>query len=109
MNTPTLEQLISRCLWLAFQASTPIGMGFIHVEAAKQQTEESLYKGCIYRDPLCIDTDYVHGRMMKTTFSIKDGKLVVMPENPRGDYQSWCLRYDSASDLISATHTSFLE
>lgn len=105
---PTAIEKLKRALWLAFQASSPLGMGFLHTKTASEATEESLYNDCVYRDPTSIDTDYVFGRMMKTSFSVSpDGVLDISPKVPRHDYQSWAGTYATAADLIKATEESF--
>ena len=105
---PTTKQLLTRAFWLAFQASAPMGMGFFHAAAANAITEEKLAEG--YAEDITagrIYTDYVAGRMMKTTFAVKDDKLTVSPEIPRHDYQSWAGTYASATELIAAAEKSF--
>lgn len=100
---------LKRLLWLAFQASQPMGMGFLHVSAAETQTEDSVYESCNPQDKNEIHTDYVFGRMMKTTFKVKeDETLSVSPKTPRLDYQSWGRKYGTASDLIQAAEQSLI-
>lgn len=104
-NNPTPEQKLKRALWLAFQASTPLGMGWIHAESAALQTEETLWtqlegKTDFYQD-------YCHGRMMKTKFKLDGEKVIVSPEEPRLDYQSWGEKYKSATELLAAVDASF--
>lgn len=112
MNTttkPTTKQLLARALWLAFQASAPTGLGFFHAGAANALTEEKLAAdfaedieaGKIY-------TDYVAGRMMKTSFITDDkGNLSISPGVPRHDYQSWAGTYRTAAELLAAVEKSF--
>lgn len=107
-TTPTPQQKLKRLLWLAFQASTPMGMGFLHAKQAEMQDEESLYTDAIHRDPNVINTDYLCGRMMKTTFSVDaEGKLEVQPNVPRSDYQSWARKYATGDAMIAAVEESF--
>src|SRR4051812_8709698 len=97
---PTTKQLLTRAFWLAFQASAPMGMGFFHAAQANEMTEIKLADG--YAEEIAdgiIDTDYVAGRMMKTTFEVKDGKVVVYPETPRRDYIVTKARPDKAATL----------
>ncbi len=104
-------QIISRALWLAFQASAPTGLGFFHTASATQQTEESLAEAVKPRGKpdgsLELYTDYVFGRMMKTGFKVSaDGKLTITPAVPRHDYQSWAGTYGSDIELIAAVEKS---
>lgn len=105
-NKPTDKQLLSRALWLAFKASSPAGMGFLHADTANQQTEETLFADS-NEGRSVISTDYVMGRMMKTDFRVVDGKLQIRPEVPRPDYQSWGREYPTAANLIAAVELSF--
>jgi hypothetical protein len=109
----TNRQLLARALWLAFQASSPMGLGILHAARAAEITEEQLAEACI-GDPnksgtIEVRTDYVSGRMMKTSFKVTaDGTLTIWPETPRGDYQSWSGTYQTATELVAATHASFV-
>lgn len=97
------KTLLKRVLWLAFQASRPVGMGFLHTAAASQQTEDTLFESAksSHKEDT-VYTDYLFGRMMKTTFEIKDGVVVVSPNEPRYDYQSWGDAYETGTALIEA-------
>lgn len=111
MNTTTMTETqtkkLKRALWLAFQASRPMGMGFLHTATAAQLNEDSLYAPFADDGPE-IRTDYVAGRMMKTTFRVsEDGRLTIHPEEPRHDYQSWAVQYPHAQNLINAVEESF--
>lgn len=105
--TITPEQKIKRALWLAFNASKAVGMGFLHMEASLQQTEDSLFEACRTPEKLTVYTDYCFGRMMKTSFEIDENdNLVINPEEPRWGYQSWADTYPTASLLIEAVYKS---
>jgi hypothetical protein len=104
---PTPEQKLKRALWLAFQASSAVGMGFLHAGQARQQTENSLFEDAMAGRSGKIYTDYLCGRMMKTEFFIDGDSVVVRPELPRLDYQSWGAQYPTASDLLRAVDESF--
>lgn len=98
---------LKRALWLAFQASSPMGMGFLHAATADKQTEDSLFEQ-VQPNEGKVYTDYVCGRMMKTDFRVDaDGKLTIRPEEPRTDYQSWGATYRTATALIAAVEKSF--
>lgn len=107
----TNRQLIARAIWLAFKSSAPVGLGVLHIKAAQQQTEETLIA---YIDPkeasdgsLTISTDYVFGRMIKTTFKCDaKGTLTIWPEEPRGQYQSWAPEFRTATELVGAVYQS---
>lgn len=100
------QKKLKRALWLAFQASIPMGMGHLHSSSASEQTEDSLYKSVNPEGKDKFYTDYVFGRMMKTGFEIENEKLKINPETPRLDYQSWGSMYHSADSLIFAVEQS---
>lgn len=108
-NKPTPKQLITRAIWLAFQASSPAGYGFLHVGTANQLKESDMEDLLEEKDgSFTAYTDYVAGRMMKTDFNVnKAGVLVITPEAPRRDYQSWSRQYSTASDLLADVLKSF--
>lgn len=105
METHTKEQKLKRALWLAFQASSPMGMGYLHADSAAQQTEETLWEELKGKTNFYLD--YCHGRMMKTEFKLDGEKVIVRPEEPRHDYQSWGTKYPSATELLAAADESF--
>lgn len=109
---PTAKQLLSRALWLAFQASAPMGLGFFQTGIASALTEEKLFETCKPSEgsdgTLRISTDYVAGRMMKTSFIVDaKGELSISPAVPRHDYQSWAGSYSTAAELLAAVDQSF--
>jgi len=104
---PTSQQRLKRALWLAFVASRPVGMGFLHVEHAAAQTEDSLFD--LYGNDKGFTVDYACGRMMKTAFSIKDGAVIISPGVPEYNYQSWGSTYATACDLLAAVDQSLAQ
>lgn len=108
---PTAQQLLTRAVWLAFQASAPMGMGFLNAGHAAELTEKDFAElEGRRRDDGSIEIylDYVSGRMVKTDFKVSpDGKLTVSPEDPRHDYQSWSGTYRSGFELVAAVEKSF--
>lgn len=104
---PTPHQLVKRALWLAFQASRAVGMGFIHATQASQATEDSFFEKH-KRSETSAYADYGLGRMMKIDIEADDeGNLIIRPETLRYDYQSWVSTYPTAKALIKATIKSF--
>ncbi len=104
-STTPLNKL-HRALWLAFQASSPMGMGFLHAASAAAQTEQTLAQDYSPRQlpdgSQEIYVDYAFGRMMKTMFALhQDGSIEVKPEIPRNDYQSWGAFYPTATALLA--------
>jgi len=102
-------QIITRALWLAFKASTPMGMGFLYIRAADLTKEENMSELVQTTDTgFSAYTDYVAGRMMKTGFYVtSDGVLTISPDKPRFDYQSWIVKYPTPEKLIEAVYKSF--
>lgn len=103
----TPRQKLTRAVWLAFQASSPVGLGVLVAHDAETLTEESLGQAFRIHEAsdgsLSTSTDYLMGRMVKTSFKVsKEGALSVIPAVPRPSYQSWGRRYAHASELIKA-------
>jgi hypothetical protein len=66
------EAVVKRALFLAYQQSRPMGMGFMQVR--DDMTEDQVWEGAIGRSdsggvgtekPGILNADYVFGRMMK--------------------------------------------
>lgn len=98
--------LLKKVFWTAFDASRPVGVGFLHTDIAAALTRENVITpDHVQKDAdgnMQIYADYWAGRMMKTSFCVtKDGTIGVSPEQPRNDYQSWGAVYKSATDLIA--------
>jgi hypothetical protein len=110
MNTSP-KQKLAALVWAAFQASVPMGMGFLHSSAAARQTKDTILDQLsVTESPdgtVSVRTDYVCGRMMKTHFAVNaDGVATVSPEEPHLDYQSWGRTYRSGSALIAHAATA---
>ena len=102
------KQLLVRVAWLAFQASKPMGLGFMHADAAERVTESDIERQILVgTKSLIISFDYFVGRMIKTVFSLTpDGVVHINPEIPRPDYQSWYSTYPTAASLLQAAEVS---
>lgn len=102
------KRLLTRVAWLAFQASKPMGLGFMHTERASNVTEADIAKEILINNTaLRISFDYHVGRMIKTVFTLsRDGTIRIDPETPRQDYQSWYSTYPTAAALLQAAEAS---
>lgn len=78
---------------LAFEASNPVGMGFLHFVPGCDDNQKAEIKQSV--GEFGLNFDYFQGRMMKLcAITSKDGlELDFGPYEPRADYQSWCGRY----------------
>lgn len=104
------EKTLKVALWLAYDASNPMGLGFLAASMAPKFTVNSLWDK--YKDSVTefkdgnieLYTDYVEGRMMKTIFSVDKSGLLTINDNrePHSDYQSWCKLYTTNGELINA-------
>jgi hypothetical protein len=96
----TAEQIAIRMQWLAYQASKPMGMGWLHF--ANDKTEADI------RDAVSLDTnrcssDYLFGRMVKCRIPFKDGAVAITDcRPPEADYQSWSHAYPTYAALHDA-------
>jgi hypothetical protein len=104
------EKTLKVALWLAYDTSTPMGLGFLVAATAPKFTIDSLWNK--YKDSVTefkdgnveLYTDYVEGRMMKTIFSVNKNGLLTINGNqePRSDYQSWCRQCPTNRELVNA-------
>lgn len=84
--------VVRRGFFLAYKASVPVGLGHLH---ERDNTTESEVWDCVKSEMCCPSADYVFGRMMKIgcEYDPAAGTIEVMDRQPRGDYQSWCVKY----------------
>lgn len=95
-------------MWLAYQASAPMGLGFLHERGG--ESREDVIRATFRPQsdfakkndwPIEGSADYCHGRMMKIILKCKDGTLTCN-DTPRYDYQSWAGKYPTYAALIDA-------
>ena len=95
------QAVAKKAFWLAYQASVPMGMGFLHFreDAKEQDIVDSMVRP--REDGIELYGDYVLGRMMKTGFRTKGNQLIYGDE-ARSDYQSWAVKYGTYGNLVDA-------
>lgn len=94
------ETIVKRMLWLAYEAASPMGMGFLH--ANDSETEETVWKQSGSGEGK-VHGDYIAGRMMKIWGLRYDKESIDIPEDElRRDYQSWGGTYASYEVLYLA-------
>ena len=94
--TATEEQLKSIAA-NAYNASSPMGMGFMHATPEDRKPENfTLGAGS------GLSMDDVHGRMVKFYAAPCVGGFRVTDAAARGDYQSWVGRYPTYSALVTS-------
>jgi hypothetical protein len=101
-TTNDVIRITSRALFLAYEASEVVGMGIY--QARDNVTEGDLWSQCksLNRDgSYRVYADYAYGRMMKTSFKITD-TTITCSDSVSPDYQSWCYKYSSYTELIRA-------
>lgn len=106
-------------VYLAWQAcGGTSGGGFLQDRGPHQDRErvwdhaynERDYAGGHKGDKKAVNCDYVMGRMMKLRFVVDGDTLKnISDSNPRGDYQSWCFRYNTYADLFDAAEANVLK
>ena len=103
------DEQVKQMFLNAINASSPMGMGFLHFED-KDYTLEDIETADEY------GADYFHGRMMKTCFTkIKggsaDGKWVVNrgPNPPNPEYQGWATKYPTYEELAATVEATVKE
>lgn len=97
----TGEAVARRMLWLAYEASVPVGMGFLHYTT--KATEDDVFKAAYNSHRQEVSADYVFGRMIKLVIRFTDNMVDIPESRPRIDYQSWCRQYPTHDDLLLAT------
>lgn len=112
-SEPEARRLAKRILWLAYEASVPMGAGQYHYREGL--TEEEVWGRCPLvpdrvKPQTCISADYLVGRMMKLYFTysggIDQGNVTIDSPGPRQDYQSWCTTYKTYEALVEAAQVS---
>ena len=101
-------------VWLAWNAcGGPAGMGFMQDRGPNQDRDTVWKHAYDQRDYTMrhgpaeqVSCDYVMGRMMKLTFTIKDGTIKHNDYEPRRDYQSWCGKYPTFAALFDAAEAA---
>lgn len=84
---------------LAFNASIPMGMGFLHYVPGTRRGADFAHINVGGG----LNLDYVEGRMVKLNlYREEDGSLTTPAQDPRVDYQSWAVRYPTYAALLSA-------
>lgn len=100
------EEIVKLAFWLAFQASHPMGLGFLQSEAAAVATEDDVWDKVSKQESsdgsLRFSADYIYGRMMKMNLCIRDGEITFPSHKISPDYESWCLKYATYEDLLKA-------
>jgi len=98
--TATAQQVREACA-LAVNASSPMGMGWLHFQAGHEFTADDIKP--YQREDGTFDLDYVEGRMVKLYIRrLSPERWEIWSDPPRSDYQSWCRTYPSYRDLLTA-------
>ncbi len=102
-------QFAKRMLFLAYEASTVEGMGYLQAKegATEQEVSEQFTFG-MHGAFGCVTADYVYGRMVKLRFSFTTPiqGLILRSEQPHIDWQSWARTYKTNKELLLATAKS---
>ena len=103
------KEVAKRMLWLAYEASLPVGMGMLHY--TEDKTEDDVFENnhCVREDgTFSVFADYCFGRMMKFGTTSVDGVITSPAQELDVEYQSWCSTYPSYSKLEAAARESLL-
>ena len=96
------KTIAKRMLWLAYQASRPVGMGMLHF--TEDKTEEEI--GEAQENEIGYAADYCFGRMMKFGVRVNGDSIEYSDFPLSADYQSWSIKYRTYSDLEAAARES---
>lgn len=109
------EQQIRQIAANAVNASSPLGMGFLHFKVKDYKPEEIDLQfdqfGFTLSKSAFVDLDYYQGRMVKLRIrkvENTENRWMVNGE-PRGDYQSWAAKYPSNRALVESAGAKVIE
>lgn len=95
------ERVKAKALLLAYQASIPMGMGFLHYKENAEKDAEMLAEYITPGEDLY--ADYVVGRMVKLTIRQPEPDMLdIRDAPPHPEYQSWVVKYPTYEALIEA-------
>lgn len=94
----TDEQIRKMCV-LAVNASSPMGLAFLHFKPDTEFKPEDFQSAVTPRG--CF-LDYVQGRMVKLRMWNKGDGLWEAPDTISHEYESWIARYPSFGELAAA-------
>lgn len=97
MNFKATEEQIKQIAANAVNASSPMGMGFIHATDKKFTPDEFEIP-----ETGTFSLDYVQGRMVKLTLWNKDGVWKTPDRAPDIEYQSWMKKYPTYEALVKS-------
>lgn len=112
VQTDHPEILAKRMFWLAYQASSPLGMGFL--QARSNVTEEDVWRNVNISGDYAYHNDqpgkpygdYVFGRMMKVGCEVGVDYVQCRDGEAAWDYQSWAGTYPMFEALLQAAVAS---
>jgi len=104
----TVEQ-VKQIASNACQASTSVGMGYLHFNINHTFKAEDFTVNMYDKDEPAIHLDYVKGRMVKLAIHLikeVDAEQQIFEWSTSSDinpeYQSWTLKYDTFNKLVSS-------
>jgi len=101
------QAVAKRMLWLAYQASKVVGMGYL---MAKDDVTEDMLASAHFesgRNGECqYYADYAYGRMMKAVIRYGNSHVEFTDSAPQLDYESWAGKYKTYQSLAEAAIAS---
>jgi len=116
----SIEQFVKRMFYLAWQASSVVGMEALHNRG--EQDEETVWKNVFDRGdyprgntipgfankPGMVHGNYVFGRMMKLNVRWGEDGTITTTDGYRWDCQSFCRQYQTPRELAIAAQESLV-
>ena len=91
------EDQVKKIACNAINASSPMGLGFIHYKPKKFKVTD--LDGLLTKTGLFLD--YVEGRMVKLCIWREGAdQWKCLSRTPNSSYQSWCNKYETFEELI---------
>jgi len=118
MKFKATDEQVKTMAALACNASAGMGMGLIHYDKRHEAKPEDFKFRELGQGTREITLDYWNGRMVKLYIRNKPSIIApaeepdtwhIIPDVPRGDYQSWVSKYPTAQALIEAAGGTVLQ
>lgn len=86
------KTLLAVIVWTFYEESHAVGMGFLQAipdQKAKEAITAHALNSQVVNGTVTFDTDYLFGRMMKTTFKVSDNGSISVSHSDNPEYCSW--------------------
>ncbi len=106
------KMLLAIIVWTFYEQSHAVGMGFLQAVPAAKARELIIKHVSLIEDSngvLTFNTDYLFGRMMKTTLRVSDNGTIEVSHSDNPEYCSWLRLRQTPSERRKALVSAALE